>query len=120
MIVLALEAEWRLPYHELIELWTLGALMVGVGALPAENILLARYTPARRHGLAFGAKFVLAFGAAPLAVQLVSYVQGRTGDFFWLFVALSGCALVALMAAMRLPRPAAAAGSHLPARSGNG
>jgi MFS family permease len=35
VIVLALEADWNLPYHELIELWTLGALLVGLGALPA-------------------------------------------------------------------------------------
>ena len=35
VIVLALEADWGLPYHELIELWTLGALLVGLGALPA-------------------------------------------------------------------------------------
>ncbi len=35
VIVLALEAVWALPYHELIELWTLGALLVGLGALPA-------------------------------------------------------------------------------------
>ena len=35
VIVLALEADWQRPYHELIELWTLGALLVGVGAIPA-------------------------------------------------------------------------------------
>jgi MFS family permease len=35
VIVLALEVDWRLPYHELIKLWTLGALLVGLGALPA-------------------------------------------------------------------------------------
>ncbi|MDH3969506.1 MAG: MFS transporter, partial [Rhodospirillales bacterium] len=35
VIVLALEMDWGLPYHELIELWTLGALLVGLGALPA-------------------------------------------------------------------------------------
>ncbi len=35
VIVLALEADWDQPYHQLIELWTLGALLVGVGAIPA-------------------------------------------------------------------------------------
>ena len=35
VIVLALQIDWQLPYHQLIELWTLGALMVGVAALPA-------------------------------------------------------------------------------------
>jgi len=35
VIVLQLEREWQLPYHELIELWTLGALLIGLGAIPA-------------------------------------------------------------------------------------
>ena len=35
LIVLPLEREWGLPYHELIELWTIGSLLVGVLALPA-------------------------------------------------------------------------------------
>ena len=35
VIVLSLESVWQRPYHELIELWTLGSLMVGVVALPA-------------------------------------------------------------------------------------
>jgi len=35
VIVLSLEREWQLPYHELITLWTPGALLVGLGALPA-------------------------------------------------------------------------------------
>ena len=33
--MLALEVDWARPYHELIELWTLGAFLVGLGALPA-------------------------------------------------------------------------------------
>lgn len=85
----------------------LAAIMMvsaNAGALPAENMLLAKYTPSNRHGLAFGAKFVLAFGAGPLAVQLVSYVQGHTGEFFWLFVLLSGFACIAFVAASFLPR----------------
>ena len=35
VIVLSLELEWRLPYHELVNLWTPGALLVGVFALVA-------------------------------------------------------------------------------------
>lgn len=35
VVVLALESEWHHPYHELIELWTLGAFLVGLLALPA-------------------------------------------------------------------------------------
>jgi MFS family permease len=78
-------------------------VMSGAAQLPAENMLLARYTPARRHGLAFGLKFVLSFGAAPFAVQLVAIVSGRTGGFYWVFAALSGVALLAFATAAFLP-----------------
>ncbi len=72
-------------------------------ALPAENMLLARYTPERHQSLAFGIKFVLAFSTAPLALQLVSAIQERTGEFIWLFAALGAMAVVATLAAVGLP-----------------
>ena len=71
--------------------------------LPAENMLLARYTPARHHGLAYGVKFVLAFGTAPLSIMLVSRIQERTGEFVWLFLLLAGLAALATAAAVMLP-----------------
>ncbi len=83
-------------------------VMANVGALPAENMLLAAYTPLKRHGLVFGLKFVLAFGVAPLAIQLVAFVAKATGEFYWLFVSLSLCAFAALSAAIWLPRPGTA------------
>jgi MFS family permease len=79
-------------------------VMAGVGALPAENMLLARYTPQSRHGLVFGIKFVLSFGAAPLAVQLVATVSGRTGDFYWVYALLTVFAFAAVCVALLLPR----------------
>lgn len=89
-----------------ISLLVVAILMVSANAsaLPAENMLLAKYTPAHHHGLAFGVKFVLAFGAAPLAVLLVSYVHGNTGEFYWLFIILSVFASFAFLAATMLPR----------------
>ena len=97
-------------------LWMLGAaaglplvvlstltVMAGIGALPAENMLLARYTPARRHGVVFGLKFVLAFGAAPLAVQLVSMLTRHAHGFEWLFLTLCGLSSAILIAALLLP-----------------
>ena len=35
LVVLPLEREWAMPYHELISLWTIGSLLVGAMALPA-------------------------------------------------------------------------------------
>lgn len=78
-------------------------VMAGAAALPAENMLVSRYAPAHRHGLAFGVKFVLAFGAAPLAVQLVSIVTERAGDVLVVFSVLAALALVAFVAASTLP-----------------
>jgi MFS family permease len=87
-------------------LLVLAVLMVVLtsATLPAENLLLARYTPARHHSLAFGVKFVLAFGTAPLAIQAVSIVQEKTGEFEWLFVGLAVIAACAALAAALLPR----------------
>ena len=88
------------------------ALMVFTQSLqiPAENLLLARYTPARHRGLAFGAKFILSFGVAPLGVQLVALAYGWSTDFHWLFLMLAGFAATAFLAALLLPKeePAAA------------
>jgi len=79
------------------------AVLLSTAALPAENMLLARYTPAKHHGLAYGIKFVLAFGTAPLALMLVSAIQARTGEFSWLFMILATLAGLAAVAAIMLP-----------------
>lgn len=83
-------------------------VMAAAAALPAENMLLAHYTPRSRHGLVFGTKFVLAFGAGPLAIQLVAAVNRQTGEFYWVFVSLAGVVAVAVLFALMLPqrRPA--------------
>ncbi len=83
--------------------------------IPAENLLLARYTPARHRGLAYGAKFILSFGAGPLAVQLVALVYERTGDFVMLYVTLAGLALLAFLAALALPSERDGAAKPAPA-----
>lgn len=89
---------------------TVGAALLAVLAntsqLPAENMMLARYTPQRHHGLAFGAKFVLAFGAAPVALQIVAFVQAATGEFELFFFGLGGAAvLISLLILMLPPAP---------------
>jgi len=79
-------------------------VIANAGALPAENMLLARYTPRRRHGLVFGLKFVLAFGAGPIAVQFVAWITAHTGSFYWVFAGLAGLAALSAGAAVLLPR----------------
>lgn len=48
-------------------------------AQPIENVLLARYAPHRMQGLAFGAKFVLAFGLGGLGTALAGVLRESHG-----------------------------------------
>ncbi len=91
-----------------------GAIFLNAAVLPAENMLLARFTPQHRRGLAYACKFVLAFSAGPLAVKLVAYVQGGTGEFVWVFLLAAfsmACAFLAssFIPDRRQPAPEAAA-----------
>ena len=67
--------------------------MAGTGAIPAEALLFARYTPPRHHGLIFGVRYVLALGSAPLAIQFIAFVLDRTGGFSWIYwtLGVTGC-----------------------------
>lgn len=74
-----------------------------IGALPAENSLLARYTPTRWRSTAYGLKFVLAFGVSGLALPLVGVIRATTGDFAVLFLVLAALAALVIVAGVRLP-----------------
>jgi hypothetical protein len=72
--------------------------------IPAENLLLARFTPAKYRGIAYGSKFVLSFGMAPLAVQLVAWAYGYSAGPEMVFATLAVLSALVLFAAMLLPR----------------
>jgi len=76
---------------------------INAGSLPAENSLVARYAPSNWRGLAFGMKFVLAFGVSALGVKMEGMLYDLTGGFFWLFVVLGAIAGVGVAAAWLLP-----------------
>lgn len=78
-------------------------VMANTGALPAENLILAHHTPAHRHGLVFGLKFVVSFGAAPIAVALVALVTSGTDELSVVYVLLAVLAVIAVIAAVLLP-----------------
>lgn len=79
------------------------AVVFNMAGIPAENLLLNKYTPAKWRGTAFGLKFVLSFGVSGLAVPLVSLIRGMTGGFELLFVLLAGSAVMIACAATLLP-----------------
>lgn len=76
--------------------------LMEIGA-PVENILVARYSPPGRRGLVYGLKFVLAFAAGPVGVQLVAWCYGVTGGFSALWYAMAGLIAVTLAAVICLP-----------------
>jgi MFS transporter, FSR family, fosmidomycin resistance protein len=78
-------------------------VLFSTGALPAENMMVARFSPDSHRSLAYGLKFVVAFGSAPLAIQFVAFMKSRSGDFSTLFMSLAAIAVMALTAGLMLP-----------------
>lgn len=85
---------------------TMLAVMFNLSQIPAQSMMLARCTPARHHGLAFGAQFVLMFCAAPLSIQIIAWVRAETGSFEWLFLGFAAVAAVIVCIGLMLPRSA--------------
>jgi MFS family permease len=85
------------------------AVTLAVGVFPAENVLFIRYTPERHRSLAFGIRYVIAFGVGPLALQLIAAIHARAGATAPLFIVLAACAGIVALSAPLLPgerRPA--------------
>jgi MFS transporter, FSR family, fosmidomycin resistance protein len=88
----------------LIAVATLMATFSGA-SLPAENMLLSRFSPEKHRSLAFGVKYVISFGLAPIALLLVSFVYERSGGFGTLFMLLAALAAVVTVTGLLLPAP---------------
>ena len=80
------------------------AVFLNAAILPAENLLVAHFTPQKFHGVAYGLKFVITFGAGPLSVLLIAQIVEKTGAFEWLFFILAGSAIAATLAAVFVPK----------------
>ena len=76
---------------------------LGVLSVPAENALLARYTPPPWRATAFGAKFLLALGVSTIGVKLVAVIYDGAGSFAPLWLTLAGCASFVAVAGLFLP-----------------
>jgi MFS transporter, FSR family, fosmidomycin resistance protein len=85
----------------------LGAMIavnyLSVLSVPAENALLARYTPSRWRATAFGAKFLLALGVSTIGVKLVALIYDGAGSFAPLWLVLAGGAGFVAVAGLFLP-----------------
>ena len=77
--------------------------MFNSSILPTENILLAKFTPEKHHGLIYGCKFIVAFGSAPIAVFLISIIYEQTQEFTNLFYISSILMILVTFAVLFLP-----------------
>jgi len=77
--------------------------MFNSSILPTENILLAKFTPEKHHGLIYGIKFIVAFGSAPIAVFLISKIYDQTNEFTYLFYISSFLMLLVTISVLFLP-----------------
>ncbi|MSO93363.1 MAG: MFS transporter [Rhodospirillales bacterium] len=80
-----------------------GMVFVNIAVLPAEAVLVARYSPSRWRGLAFGLKFVLSIGLSSLGVLLEGTIYNHTGGFYWLFMLLAGLSALGFLLSLLLP-----------------
>lgn len=72
-----------------------------LGMQPAENTLVAAYTPKKFHSSAFGMKFVLTFGVGALSVKMVAFLQAAKNiELVYLVLALISAVLVAVIAVL--------------------
>lgn len=74
--------------------------------LPAENILLARFSPVKYQSLVYGIKFIVSFAIAPLAVLIISKTYEVTNEFFYLYLLCGFLMAMLFVIVIRLPTKA--------------
>ncbi len=83
-------------------------VFLNVGSAPITDSLVARYSPVEWRATVYGATFVVGLGVSALGIPMVALIYDLTGGFTWLFVILSGLALVVFAAGLMLPSERAA------------
>jgi FSR family fosmidomycin resistance protein-like MFS transporter len=71
---------------------------------PAENVLIARFSPDGKRGLIYGIRQGAGLIAGPLGVQCVAYFYRSEHGFSTMFLVLAVLALLVAMAAVLVPR----------------
>ncbi len=68
--------------------------VVHFGTQPAENVLLAEYTPARVLSTSYGIKFLVTFGLGALGAPAAGLLWKTTGTLAWTFVVFAAVAVL--------------------------
>ena len=71
--------------------------------LPAENLLLAYFSPQKHQSLVYGIKFIVSFAIAPMALFLISTSYEVTKEFSYLYLSSGILMLILFFVVFTLP-----------------
>ena len=71
--------------------------------LPAENLLLARFSPQKHQSLVYGIKFIVSFAIAPIALFLIATSYEVTREFSYLYLSCGVMMIVLFLIVLYLP-----------------
>lgn len=95
---------WQLAAWPLVPV-AMVAIFLNLGSIPVSDALIARYSAEKWRSTVYGIKFVLSLGVSALAVPIVSLTHAFTGgDLAPLFLWLAGCAALAGLASLIIPK----------------
>ena len=71
--------------------------------LPAENLLLAKFSPEKYQSLVYGIKFIVSFTVGPIALIMISRSYDLTGEFGVLYLAFGFVMIIMFLVVLTLP-----------------
>ena len=71
--------------------------------LPAENLLLAKFSPEKYQSLVYGIKFIVSFTVGPIALIMISRSYDSTGEFGVLYLAFGFVMIIMFLIVLTLP-----------------
>ena len=71
--------------------------------LPAENLLLAKFSPEKYQSLGYGIKFIVSFTVGPIALIMISRSYDLTGEFGVLYLAFGFVMIIMFLIVLTLP-----------------
>ena len=71
--------------------------------LPAENLLLAKFSPEKYQSLVYGIKFIVSFTVGPIALIMISRSYDLTGEFGILYLAFGFVMIFMFLIVLTLP-----------------
>ena len=71
--------------------------------LPAENLLLAKFSPEKYQSLVYGIKFIVSFTVGPIALIMISRSYDLTGEFGILYLTFGFVMIIMFLIVLTLP-----------------